>query len=86
MFWPPKPKLFESATSIGLVARGVRNIVEVAVGIGILEVDRGRHHAITDREQANDRLDDAAGGDQVARHALGARNRDRVSRFAEGAA
>ena len=84
MFWPPKPKLFVSAASTGsLTARDVRDVVEVAVGPGILEVDRRGHDAVPDRKQADDRLDAAGRGDQVAHHTLGARDRHLVSSIAE---
>ena len=59
MFWPPKPKLFDSATSTGLVAGDVGDVVEVAVGVGVVEVERRRQDAVADRQQADDRLDAA---------------------------
>ena len=86
MFWPPKPKLFDSATSTALPAGLVGDVVEVAVGVGVVEVDRRRQDAVADRQQADDRLDAAGGGDQVAHHALGAGDRHLVGRVAEASA
>ena len=67
-------------------ARGVGDVVEVAVVVGVVEVHRRRHDAVADRQQAGDRLDRAPGGDQVAGHALGARDRHAYARGRRGRA
>src|SRR5438045_9093584 len=53
-------------------AGGVGDVIEVAVGVGVLVVDRRRQNVIANREQADDRLRGPGGGNQVAHHALGA--------------
>src|SRR2546426_12778396 len=53
----------------------VRNVVEVALRIRDLVVDRRRKLAVTDRKRREDRLDGAAGAETVAGGAL--RRRDR---------
>src|SRR5580765_4225316 len=49
-------------------ARLVRDVVEIALGIGVLVVDRGRDRALVDREHAHHRLDRAGGSEAVAHH------------------
>ena len=45
--WPPKPKLLLMAASESGRSRGViRRVVEIAVGIGVVVVDRRRHDAV----------------------------------------
>ena len=54
-------------------ARGlVRRVVQVAVRVGVLEVDRRRNHAVANRQHGEHQLDAAAGAQQVAQLALGA--------------
>src|SRR6267143_3452663 len=48
-----------------LLARLVRDVVEVAVRVGRLVVDRRRQHAVMQREHRGDRLDAAGGGVEV---------------------
>src|SRR5439155_1217238 len=48
-----------------LLARLVRDVVEVAVRVGRLVVDRGRQHAVIEREHRGDRLDAAGGAEEV---------------------
>ena len=43
--WPPKPNEFETPTRHVGLARLVRDVVEVALGIGLVVVDRRRQHA-----------------------------------------
>ena len=62
----------------------VRNIVEVATFVRIVEVDGGGVERIADGERADHRFDDACGADAVAGHALGTRYLDFVGVFAEG--
>ena len=57
-----------------LRARDVGYIVEIAVRVGVLVVDRRRQTTLQDRFDANDRFDRAAGADQVTGHALGRRH------------
>ena len=81
MFWPPKPKLLDRAHVDGLAggrraecSRG-RN-----PGHGLSRLIVGGSTPSRIVEQADDRLDAAGGGDQVAHHALGARDRHLVGR------
>ena len=46
-------------------ARGVGHVVQVALRIGIIEIDRGRGNLVADRKRAGDRLDSAGGTEQV---------------------
>src|SRR5262249_57069468 len=57
------------------VARLVRDVVEVALGVRHLIVDRRRHLAVADREGREDGLDCSTGAETVAGRAL--RRRDR---------
>src|SRR5579885_1974870 len=59
-----------------LLAGHVRDIVQVALGVRVIQVDRRRHDPVAHRQQADDRLDTAGGGDQVPHHALGAGDGD----------
>ena len=86
MFWPPNPKLFDRVTSTFLSSGLVGDVVEVAVVARPVEVDRRWEHAVSDREQAHDRLDAPGRRDQVAHHALGAGDWHVVRRVAEAPA
>ena len=68
--WPPRPIAFESATSTLDLARLVRDVVEVALGIRLLVVHRRREDAVVDREHAHHRLDRAGRAEAVAGHRL----------------
>ena len=48
------------------LARLVRDVVEIAFGVGCVVVDGRRQHAFVDRERAEDRLDGAGGAETVA--------------------
>ena len=85
MFWPPKPKLFEAADIAARFAGRVGDVIQVALGVGRLVVDRRRQHVVADRQQADDQLGGAGRGDQMPHHALGARDRDLVGLVAEDA-
>ena len=74
MFWPPKPKLLVRAWSQRASRAVVGDVVQVALRVGRVIVDRRRQHAVADRHQADDQLGRAGRGDQVAHHALGARD------------
>src|SRR5438132_71171 len=50
----------------------VGDVVEVAVGVGRLIVDRGMEDAALDAEDGGDHLDGAAGAKEMADHTLGA--------------
>ena len=62
----------------------MRDIIEIAVGIGIVEIDRRRSDTVAYRQQADDRLDAPRGRDQMTHHALGARDRNPIRLLAEG--
>ena len=54
----------------------VGNVVEIAVGIGIFEVDRGGHDLTLEGQDRDHELDPTRGPQQVSQLALGARDRD----------
>ena len=55
-FCPPKPKLLDRAAVHFVLAGLVGDVVEVALRVGRLVVDRRRQHAVADRQQADDQL------------------------------
>src|SRR5437870_2771048 len=61
----------------------VRDVIEVAVGVGRVEVDRRGQDAVLEAQATGDGLDAAAGPEQVADHALGARHHQSLRVFAE---
>jgi len=61
----------------------VGHVVEVAVGIGVFVVDGRRQKPVADGHQADDQFGGTGGSDQVAHHALRARNWNLVGPFAE---
>ena len=63
---PPKPNELESGDADVGRAGFVRDVVEVALGVGRVVVDRRRQHALVDRERAEDRLDAPGGAEAVA--------------------
>src|SRR6266849_3953207 len=67
---------------VGL-ARLVGHVVEIALRVGVVEVDRGRQQAAIDREDAGRRLDGAGGAQQVTVHRLGGADREVTSVVAE---
>ena len=54
----------------------MRHVVEVALGIGVIEVDGRRRHLITQRKNAENTFDYAGGTQQVAGHRLGRAHRE----------
>src|SRR3954462_10159212 len=52
------------------LTRGIGDVVEVALGVGVLIIDRRRADVVADGQNAGDQLDRAGGGDQVAHHRL----------------
>ena len=81
--WPPRPIAFESATSTCTSPRLVRDVVEVALGVGLAVVDRRRQDAVVEREHAHHRLDRAGRAEGVAHHRLRRRDRELVGVVAE---
>ena len=73
---PPKPKEFDSATSICIAPRGVGHVVQIAVRIGRAVVDGRRRDVVADGEHREDRLDHPGGAQQVPGHRLGGAHRD----------
>jgi hypothetical protein len=51
---------------VGRLARDVRDVVEVALGVRLLLVDRRREDAVAEREDAERRLDRACAAEAVA--------------------
>ena len=77
---PPNPKEFERATRELPLARHVRRVVEVALGVGRLVVDRRRNDAVADREREDARLEAARGAEEVPGHRLRRGDRERSGR------
>ena len=67
-FWPPKPKLVDTAVRTREFARRVRHIVEVALWIGMRLVDRGRNHPGVEGEGQSHGFHGSRSPDQVADH------------------
>ena len=63
--WPPKPNEFEIATSTR-ARRGVSDVVEGRLGVGVLQVQGGREHLAREGDQGGDRLEPAGGAEGVA--------------------
>ena len=83
---PPKAKAFDIAASTAALARDVGDDVEVAVGVGLVVVDRRGDHAVADRHHAGEELDGAGAADQVAVHRLGRGDEEVVGVGAEDGA
>ena len=49
---PPKPKLLLIAAVSFRCAGLVGRVVQIAVRIGVVEIDRRRHHAVAQRQHA----------------------------------
>src|SRR6185312_16753566 len=82
---PAEPEVVRESDVRLPLARLVRDVVEVALGIRVLVVDRRRHDVALHREDRRDRLDRARRAEAVPRRALGRRDR-RLARLllAEG--
>src|SRR5262249_5666332 len=80
---PAEAKAVAEHVAYAFFAGRVRDVVEVAVRVGVLVVDRGWQHAFAQGHDTGDQLDGAGGGDQVADHALAAGDRDGVGAVAE---
>jgi hypothetical protein len=63
---PTEAKRVRDGNLDAAFARLVRYVVEVAVSIGRLVIDRRRQQPVTDCERAEDRLDSAGGTETVA--------------------
>lgn len=64
-------------------ARSIRHVIQITVGIRILEIDRGRDHLSLNRLHAYDRLDATGGAEQVTGHRFGRTDRDPARVVAE---
>ena len=71
---PPKPNALETAISTCFGARLVRDVVEVALGVGRRLVDRRRQDAALKRQDREDRLHRAGRAERVACRALRGRH------------
>ncbi len=80
---PPKPKLFDMAACNLPLAGLIGRVVEIALGIGIVQVDRRRNQAVAQRQNGEHQLHAAAGAQQVAQLALGARDAQLAGVLAE---
>jgi hypothetical protein len=56
--WPPKPKELLIAGRIFFFC-DQRGVIEVALRIGVFQIDRGRNNGIADRQRARGHLDRA---------------------------
>ena len=83
---PPKPNEFDSAYLNRGRALDVRDVVEIALRIGRLVVDRGRNHLMPDREHGDAGFEAAGGAEQVPGHRLGRRDGELPRVIAEDAA
>src|SRR5262249_30086606 len=63
-------------TAHALLAGPIRHVVEVALRVGLVEVDRRVNHPLPDGQGAGDEFHAAAGAEQMADHALGAADRE----------
>ena len=61
-----------------LLPGGVGDVVEVALGVGIVEIDGGRGYRIADGEGADGGLDGAGGTEEVAGHGLTGTDKEAV--------
>ena len=83
--WPPKPKLLLIA-ACSLRSRGcVRRVVQIALRIGRVEIDRRRASRCRAAPAREHQLHAAAGAQQVAELALGAGDADFAGVLAEDA-
>lgn len=64
-------RIIEGDSDLGFTGL-VGDVVEVAFGIGIFEIDGWRQDAIAHGQQADDHFRDTGGSDQVSHHAFGA--------------
>ena len=83
---PPNPNELEIATFTGRRFGLVRNVVEIAVRILVLEIDRGGHDVIASGEDAGGGFDRAGRAEAVAGHRLGGRDGELVGVRAEHSA
>ena len=74
--WPPNPNEFEIATRTSASRPVFGNVVEVALGVGVGQVDRRRQEPVAHRKDGHRGLDRARRAEQVARLALRRRDRD----------
>jgi len=65
----------------GQVTSRVRNIIQIAIGIGGSIVDRWRDDSVANAQQAGDGFDASGRRDQMPHHALDARDRRLVRRI-----
>ena len=68
---PPNPNEFERTVRTVRLRRVVGDVAEVALGVGVVEVDGGRDRLVVERGQAGEGFDGGRGAEQVAGHALG---------------
>src|SRR5579871_4484716 len=62
-------RIRQGRTSVHL-ARNVGDVIEIAVGVGVLKVDGRRQNAVAEREYRHRRLDGAGGAERVPDHRL----------------
>ena len=79
-FWPPKPNEFDQGDfQPWRLARSVGDVVQIAIGIGFLEVQRRRQDPSRERSQHRDGLDRPGRAEQVPDRRFRARHRRRTA-------
>ena len=69
---PAKSKTIRQYFSNAHFARLVGDVIQIAIGIGCLIIDRRMDDVVADHQRTGDRLDTAARSQKMADHALGA--------------
>ena len=67
---PPNPNEFDSAISKVWPIALLRHIIQLALRIGIIEIDRRRQHLVDQRQHGDARLKSAGAAEQVPGHRL----------------
>ena len=80
---PAKSKAIAQDMPAAGVAGFVRDVVEIAIAVGRLVVDRRRQSPVAQGHQADDQFSHTGGREQMARHALGARDGRAIGLAAE---
>ncbi len=75
--WPPNPKLLLMAILHLPLSWLIRRVIQIAIGIGRLQVDRWRNHMVQQRLHGDHQFDASAGSESMSQLALGTGNADR---------
>src|SRR4051812_5768006 len=69
---PAEAETVRNGVANALLARLVRDVIEIARGVWRVVIDRRMEHAVLQRQDAGDDFDAPGGAERVAQHALGA--------------